>query len=154
MGRVYSFSLLSGAITTGKTLALIRAAAAQRIRIHEVHVVSSNVDTGEQLELEWAEATTIGAPTGTTPNVKPYFTGDVAHGTTTPLFDLTAEPTTYSTTSKFGGAGASSIGGYHRNYLNPAARPELAASEDWGFRLLQTIASQTLFIEVILEIDG
>lgn len=156
MTRYYTISTKTASFTAAKTLVLLRNPSDQVCMVVSAEVAAPDDDTNEQLDLGFNKVTTIGSPTGAAVVATPHENGIAASGLdTSSLTELTAEPTTYSTSAIVGRAGASSLGGWR--YL--PTRDEaltLSPSENWGLRLFTAMGtSKALTVRVTFaEIGG
>lgn len=153
MRGVYRANVAITGITTGKTLVYITAPSNKVVEILEAHVTpaGSNV-TNQNAEVCWQLVGTLGTPTGTTLTPTKAEQGDQAAGSTV-VGNVTASEPTYTSNTQFDRQGFGSLGGYRHQPL-PEDRLTIAGAATWGLRLLTTITSADLTVEVTFREIG
>lgn len=153
MRGVYKLQSNISSVTTSKTLAYISTASTRPIEIYRVTVTSLDETTSEQMEIMLNRISTLGTPTATTVTPKPLEEGSNAFGGTCKVNVTANEPTYDQTTDSICYKGENKVSGWEYVPL-PEERPIILPSDNVGLKLMNTITSSTLSIEVVFREIG
>lgn len=139
MRGVYEAQISIPSLSAAKTLILIQVPSTIIVEILAARITNASVDTNEQLEAALYHVDSLGSPAGTTITPAKKEPGDQASACTL-LGDLSAEPTTYSSTAFHGLEGFSNLAGYRFDPL-PEDRPVVAPTKALGLKLITNPAT-------------
>lgn len=147
MKGAYTAQIAISSVTAAKTLLYITAASSRVVEIISAFITPSGSNTTNQnCRAAWQRIGTLGTPTGTSITPTPTEYNDQAASSTV-VGNVTASEPTYTSGVIHGHMGFSSLGGYQFTPV-PEERPCIPPSGSWGLRLLDSIASADLVVDV------
>jgi hypothetical protein len=159
MRGVYGANYRIAGVTTGKTLLYITVPSTIVVDILSCYVTNESNETNEQLLCCLQRVTTLGTPTATTITPTKAEKGDQAAASTVKA-NVTASEPTYGAIAQ-GGAivdadglqGFPSLSGWAYQ-PTPEERQTIAPGDTWGLRLVNTITSADLCVQLNFQERG